>query len=56
VHVSRDPAQSLVVPFFLHLPWVVAQAMLPDNGAGVTARTLFWNSVILLGDFLVSRP
>jgi len=51
--VRRDPLQSLVVPFFLHVPWVVAQAMLPD-GPGVTARVLLLNSVVLLGDFLVS--
>ena len=52
--VRRDPAQSLVVPFFLHLPWVVAQAMLPEDSGGLSARFLLLNSVVLLGDFLVS--
>jgi len=54
--VRRDAVQSLLVPFLLHLPWAVAQAFLPgpDEPGGMTSRTLFLNSVVLLGDFLVS--
>ena len=54
--VRRDAVQSLFVPFLLHLPWAVAQAMLPgpDEAGGTTAHNLFLNSVVLLGDFLVS--
>ncbi len=54
--VRRDAVQSLLVPFLLHLPWAVAQASLPgaDEAGGMTSRTLFLNSVVLLGDFLVS--
>jgi len=53
--VRRDPVQSLVVPFLLHTPWLVAQAALPapDEPGGSTARVLFLNSIVLLGDFLV---
>lgn len=54
--VRRDAVQSLLVPSLLYLPWVVAQAMLPgpDEPGGLTAHNLFLNSVVLLGDFLVS--
>ena len=54
--VRRDAVQSLLVPFLLHLPWVVAQALLPgpDEAGGMTAHSLFLNSIALLGDFLVS--
>jgi hypothetical protein len=54
--VRRDAVQSLLVPFLLHTPWVVAQALLtgPDEPGGMTARNLALNSGVLLGDFLVS--
>lgn len=54
--VRRDAVQSLLVPFLLHAPWVLAQGMLPapDQPGGMTARNLMLNSVTLLGDFLVS--
>ncbi len=54
--VRRDAVQSLLVPFLLHAPWVLAQGMLPgpDEPGGMTARNLMLNSVTLLGDFLVS--
>jgi len=54
--VRRDAVQSLLVPFLLHTPWAVAQALLPvpDTPGGMTARNLALNSVALLGDFLVS--
>ena len=54
--VRRDAVQSLLVPFLLHAPWVLAQGLLPAPGevGGMTARNLMLNSVTLLGDFLVS--
>jgi hypothetical protein len=54
--VRRDGVQSLLVPFLLHAPWVLAQGMLPapDEPGGMTAHNLMLNSVTLLGDFLVS--
>jgi hypothetical protein len=54
--VRRDAVQSLLVPFLLHTPWVVAQALLPgpDEPGGMTARNLSLNSAVLLGDFLMS--
>src|SRR5262245_59583944 len=54
--VRRDAVQSLLVPFVLHLPWIVAQLHVasPDAPGGLASRALFLNSVVLLGDFLVS--
>ena len=54
--VRRDAVQSLWVPLLLHLPWIIGQSMLPspDEPGGMTAHNLFLNSVVLLGDFIVS--
>jgi hypothetical protein len=54
--VRRDPLQSLWVPLFLHAPWVTMQAMLPapDEPHGMNARNLLLQSVVLLGEFLVT--
>ena len=52
----RDPVQSLVVPLLLHAPWVTIQALLPapNEPDGMTARNLGLQSVVLLGEFLVT--
>jgi len=52
----RDPVQSLWVPLLLHAPWVTAQALLPapDEPGGMTSRHLLLQSVVLLGEFLVT--
>ena len=54
--VRRDPVQSLWVPLLLHTPWLAMQAMLPapDEPEGMTARNLLLNSVVLVGDALVT--
>lgn len=54
--VRRDALHSLWVPLLLHTPWLSMQSMLPspDEPGGLTARNLFLNSVVLVGDFLVS--
>jgi hypothetical protein len=54
--VRRDPVQSLWVPLLLHTPWLAMQAMLPspDEPGGMTARNLLLNSVVLVGDALVT--
>lgn len=54
--VRRDPVQSLWVPLLLHMPWLAMQAMLPapDEPGGMTARNLLLNSVVLVGDALVT--
>ena len=54
--VRRDPVQSLWVPLLLHAPWVTMQALLPapDEPNGMTARNLLLQSVVLLGEFLVT--
>ena len=54
--VRRDPIQSLWVPLLLHAPWVTMQALLPapDEPNGMTARNLALQSVVLLGEFLVT--
>ncbi len=54
--VRRDALHSLWVPLLLHTPWLAMQAVLPapDEPGGLTARNLFLNSVVLVGDFLVS--
>ena len=54
--VRRDPLHSLWVPLLLHTPWLAMQAVLPapDEPDGLTARNLLLNSVVLVGDFLVS--
>lgn len=54
--VRRDALQSLWVPLLLHTPWLAMQAMLPapDEPEGMTARNLLLNSVVLVGDALVT--
>ena len=54
--VRRDPIQSLWVPLLLHAPWVTMQALLPapDEPGGMTPRNLMLQSVVLLGEFLVT--
>ena len=54
--VRRDPVQSLWVPLLLHAPWVTMQALLPapDEPGGMTERNLLLQSVVLLGEFLVT--
>jgi|SRR5689334_6225690 len=54
--VRRDPLQSLWIPVLLHTPWIAMQAMLPapDEAGGLTRTNLLLNSVVLIGDALVS--
>ncbi len=54
--VRRDAVQSLWVPFLLGTPWLVARMVLPAPGdpGYLTARNLFLQSAIMLGEFMVS--
>src|SRR5205823_9493117 len=54
--VRRDAVQSLLVPFLLHAPWALGQSKLPgpNEPGGMTAHNLYLNSVVLLGDFIIS--
>lgn len=54
--VRRDPIQSLWVPLLLHTPWLAMQVLLPapDEPGGMTPRNLLLNSVVLVGDALVT--
>jgi len=58
VALSAPVVVSVIVPLhlLLHAPWVTIQALLPapDEPDGMTARNLGLQSVVLLGEFLVT--
>jgi hypothetical protein len=51
--VRRDPIHSLLVPFLLHGPWILALATLPPvTGSGQPSLVLLVSAVAVIGEFV----